>query len=66
MTSDVRQVFDTRRYRHRITGVLYRVLVQARSPDGPVTLRSENESGPDIHTTNDRLAADFVFERAES
>ena len=56
---------DTRRYRDRQTGEVYRVSVQARSPSGPVTLVKVDNRLMFLDTTNDRLAVDFEPFNAE-
>ena len=40
-------------------GRLFEIVVQARSPSGPVTLRSVDEPTETVETTNDRIAVDF-------
>jgi hypothetical protein len=53
---------DTRRYRSKATGIVYRIVMQARSPFGPVILRAIEGPG-EIYTTNDLLAVDYEFFR---
>lgn len=55
-------VSDGRRYRRKSDGNVYRVVMQARSPDGSVILRAVEGPG-EIGTTNDRLAVDYEFFR---
>lgn len=52
---------DARRFRRRQDGVVFRVVVQARSPYGPVELVSTDGSSEVIHTTNDKLQIIFEF-----
>lgn len=56
---------DHRRYRFKADGNVYTIVKQARSINGPVTLRPiiapAGFAGLDIKTTNDRLAIDFLL-----
>lgn len=47
-------------YRYR--GRVYRIVIQARSPSGPVTLETIDEPRETVNTTNDRLVQS-PFER---
>lgn len=53
---------DTRRYRRKSDGTVYRVVMQARSLFGSVILRAIEGPG-EVTTTNDRLALDYEFFR---
>lgn len=50
---------DPRRYRHNATGLVFRVVVQARSLDGTVELAAIVDDSS-LLTTNDRLAVEFT------
>ena len=52
------------RLTRRSDGAVFRIVLQARSPNGPVSLIADD--GPPferVETTNDRLAADFIDPR---
>jgi hypothetical protein len=54
------------RLTRRSDGKVFRIVLQARSPDGPVSLLGDD--GPPferVETTNDRLAVDFIDPRKE-
>ena len=51
---------DERCYRYR--GRVYRIVIQARSPSGPVTLETIDEPRETVETTNDRMTMS-AFER---
>lgn len=46
---------DTQGPQYRYRGRVYRIVIQARSPIGPVTLETVDEPRETIETTNDRL-----------
>ncbi len=55
------------RITRRSDGKVFRIVLQARSPNGPVSLFADD--GPPferVETTNDRLAADFIDSRKET
>ena len=54
---------DTRRYRRRKDGVVFRIILQARSHYGPCDLQSDPINGVVqlVATTNDKLQVDFEF-----
>jgi len=60
-TSNAR-VVDTQEPRWRYRGRVYRIVIQARSPSGPVTLETIDEPRETVETTNDRLTMS-AFER---
>lgn len=53
---------DTQGPQYRYRGRVYRIVIQARSPSGPVTLETVDEPRETIETTNDRLTMS-AFER---
>lgn len=48
--------------KYRYEGRVYQIVVQARSPSGPVTLETIDDPKETISTTNDRLAVLGIFE----
>lgn len=46
-------------YQRKRDGRLFEVVIQARSPDGPCTLRSVDDPPETVETTNDRVLVDF-------
>ena len=51
---------ESPRFRYR--GRVYRIVIQARSPGGPVTLETIDEPRETVETTNDRMTMS-AFER---
>ena len=51
---------ESPRFRYR--GRVYRIVIQARSPSGPVTLETIDEPRETVETTNDRMTTS-AFER---
>lgn len=48
------------RLTRRSDGKVFQIELQARSPNGPVTLVAEGPTSERVETTNDRLLVDFI------